>query len=453
MVMRTMSEGGGRGRGRGGGGEAARRPIGEADWALAREAPNKQRTNGRVLTSCRMTRIIPQRHGAATYGVKRLGVQYSSAPLVLESPMTTKVRRPLFALAGALLTTGALFSAVAQGQEVATNVVATNVVPTKIVPAPAFFESHDPVEVTLTANIGKLRSDKDSNPPWRAATLSYRGLDGNAVTVPLRARTRGFWRLKTCEFPPLRLNFAGVTSKGSIFDKLDKPKLVSYCRDIDGYERYILQEFQLYRIYRLLTPMSHNARLLKVTYADSGTGKVRATRYGFVIEEPNALAARLGGKIKEAKGATAGDLDPYQDALMGVFQYMIGNTDFSVAGLHNVELFFPDDGNVMPIAYDFDFAGAVNARYAAPDVKLNLRNVRQRLFRGYCTDDDSYAKVFALFKEKKAEIYALYGDEIGKLMDRGTVKETLSYFDEFYETIDNPRAARKSIIQSCIRRP
>ena len=269
-----------------------------------------------------------------------------------------------------------------------------------------------------------------------------------AATSPYRSvhAREEFWRLKTCEFPPLRLNFSGETSKGSIFHKLDKPKLVSYCQDNDGYEQYILQEFQLYRIYQLLTPVSHKARLLKLTYADSGSGKVRARRYGFVIEEPKAIAARLGGKMLEQKGAVAGDLDPDQNALLGVFQYMIGNTDFSVAGLHNVELFFTADGDVLPIAYDFDFAGAVNARYAVPDEKLSLPNVRQRLFRGYCNDADSYAKVFALFKEKKPEIYALYSDEIGKLMDQGTVKETLRYFDEFYETINDPRSARRSII-------
>jgi hypothetical protein len=351
-----------------------------------------------------------------------------------------------------LLAPGTLLPVSARAQEAATTVAATNVVPTKLVPAAAFFESQAPIEVTLTANIGKLRGDKSPNPPWRPVTLSYKGPDGNAVTVPLRARTRGIWRLKTCDFPPLRLNFSGATSKGSIFDQLDKPKLVSHCEDMDRYEQYILQEFQLYRIYHLLTPASHHARLLKLTYADSGSGKVRARRYGFLIEEPSALAARLGGKIIEQKGALPGDLDSYQDALVGVFQYMIGNTDFSISALHNMELFFRNDGGVLPIAYDFDFAGAVNARYAAPDVKLNLPNVRQRLFRGYCADADSYAKVFTLFKEKKPEIYALYNDEIGKLMDQSTVKETLRYYDEFYKTINDARSAKRSIIESCISR-
>ena len=367
--------------------------------------------------------------------------------------MASESSRPRLAIVGAFLTAAALLCGMAGAQEpatqVATNAAGANTSPAPLVPAPAFFESHTPIEVTFTANIGRLRSDKQAVPPWRAATISYKGPDGSAVTVPLRARTRGIWRLKTCDFPPLRLNFSGATAKGSLFDKLDKPKLVSYCEDRDGYEQYILQELQLYRIYRLLTPVSHHARLVKLTYADSGSGKVRARRYGFVLEEPNALAARLGGKIMDQQGAGPGVLDPYHDALMGVFQYMIGNTDFSISALHNVELFFKPDGTIIPIAFDFDFSGAVNARYAVPDAKLNIPNVRQRLFRGYCTDADSYAKVFTLFKEKKPEIYALYGDEIGKLMDQGTVKETLRYFDDFYKTINDQRSARRSIIEAC----
>lgn len=316
----------------------------------------------------------------------------------------------------------------------------------------AFYESVEPLEVTLTANIGKIRGDKGAEPPWRAATLAYKDSSGGLVSVPIKARPRGIWRLKTCDFPPLRLNFSGETSKGTIFHRLDKPKLVGYCQDRDGYERYVLEEFQLYRIYRLLTPVSPRARLLKLNYTDSASGKVRARRFGFIMEEPDALGARLGGRVMEQKGAGGADLDPFQNALFAVFQYLIGNTDFSVAGLHNVQLFFTSDGVAMPVAYDFDFSGAVNAAYAVPDDRLGLPNVRTRLFRGYCTDPASYAKVFALFNEKRPQIYALYQDPIGKLLDDGTVRGTLKYFDEFYETINDPRSARRQIIDACIGR-
>ena len=319
---------------------------------------------------------------------------------------------------------------------------------------PALFRSDQPIEVTLTTNIGRIREDKRDDPPWRDATLSYKGDDGALVTVALRARTRGIWRLRMCDFPPLRLNFKGDLTKGTIFHKIDKPKLVNYCQDNDRYEQYILQEYQLYRIYGLLTPYAHRVRLMRLTYADSGSGKVRAKRYGFIMEEPGGIAARLGGKVLEEKGAQPWDLDPFQDALFGVFQYFIGNTDFSIGGLHNVELFFAADGGpVSPIAYDFDFADAVNARYATPDPSLNIPTVRQRLFRGYCSDPEQYAKVFALFNEKKPQIYALYADTVGKLLDHDAVRETLQYFDEFYQTINDRRSAKDQIIASCLGRP
>ena len=164
----------------------------------------------------------------------------------------------------------------------------------------AFYEAQEPIEVTFTTNIGKIRGDKGTEPPWRPATMSYKDTAGSTISVPLKARTRGIWRLRMCDFPPLRLNFSGENAKGTIFHHLDKPKLVSYCQDRDGYERYILEEYQLYRIYQLLTPVSHRARLLRFSYTDSGSGKVRARRFGFIIEEPNAQA----GAAKEAQSTS-----------------------------------------------------------------------------------------------------------------------------------------------------
>jgi hypothetical protein len=169
------------------------------------------------------------------------------------------------------------------------------------------------------------------------------------------------------------------------------------------------------------------------------------------MEESGALGARMGGSVLEQKGAVGADLDPFNDALFGVFEYFIGNTDFSIGGLHNVELFFDSRGVVAPIAYDFDFAGAVNARYAIPDPKLNIPSVRQRLFKGYCADPAEYEKVFALFNAKRLAIYALYTDPIGKLMEHGTVRETLRYFDDFYNVINNRRSVRDAILAACVR--
>lgn len=312
----------------------------------------------------------------------------------------------------------------------------------------SFYAETAPLAITLTANLKRLRDDKNADAPYRAATLSY-AADGKTVAVPARVRTRGIWRLKTCEFPPLRVNFTSEDARKTVFKGVDNPKLVGYCRDDDQGEQYVLQEFQLYRVYRLLTPASHAVRLVRITYVDSASGKPRTTRYGFFSEDPDALAARMSGKMLKLTGAGPGDVDPYPSALVGVFTYMIGNTDFAISALHNAEVVLRDNGEMWPVVYDFDFSGAVNARYAVPDPRLHIATVRDRTYRGYCVPVEEYPKVFALFNQKKDAIYALYHDDIGRLLRKSVVDETLRYFDDFYKTINNPRDAKSLIIDEC----
>jgi len=317
------------------------------------------------------------------------------------------------------------------------------------VPA-AIYDAESPLAMTFTANLGRLRGDKGDKEPWRAATLSYAGPGGDTVVVPLRARTRGIWRLKSCTFPPLRFNFANKATRNTLLENLDRPKLVSYCRDDGRHEQYLLQELQLYRIYRLLTPFSHQVRLLRLTYADSASRKAQTTRYAVLLEEEQALARRVRGTLVEEKGAGPDALEPHHTALVGVFQYLVGNTDWSIYALHNAELVRDSIFQIVPVPYDFDFAGAVNAFYATVDPKLPIKKVRERIYRGYCVPPEHLAAVLALFRERRQAIYALYRDDVGRLLDPKVVEATLAYFDEFYRTIDHPREAKRAIADACV---
>lgn len=315
-------------------------------------------------------------------------------------------------------------------------------------PAP-IYTAEEPIAFTLTANMDRLRHDKTQDAPWRWASVSVTDSSGGKLELPLKVKTRGIWRLKQCDFPPLRLDFVKDEVKHTLFSKVDKPKLVTHCRDSEEYEQYLLQEFQLYRVYNLLTKYSHRVRLARVTYADSASGKVVATRYAFLEEEPAALAHRVGGMHIEQKGGGPSDVDPQQGVIFALFQYMIGNTDWSVAGLHNVEMIDTQTGYV-PVAYDFDFSGAVNTRYASVDPSLPIHRVRERLYRGYCVPKELYGQTFGLFNSMHDSIYAIYRDSIGALLKGNRVKETLEYFDEFYQTINDERAAKRNLIGRCI---
>lgn len=323
-------------------------------------------------------------------------------------------------------------------------------------PPSPFYDDETPVTLELRADLGVLRRDKQDQAPWRPAAIGFPGKDGAMVTTPIRARTRGIWRLRNCQFPPLRLDLARKQFKGTLLEGVNRPKLVSACRNDAISEQYVLQELQLYRIYRLLTPISHRARLARVAYLDSASGKPFMTRWAIMLEEPEAMADRLGMRVVEQKGATAQDLDPATSAIMGLFQYLIANTDWSIGGLHNGELLAPEaEGSAFahyPVAYDFDYAGAINAAYAVPSPLVRIRNVRERLFRGLCVPAEEWPKAFALFNEKRDAIRALYAesDPIGRLLGRKVATETLDYFEEFYRTINDPRRAKERIVDACL---
>jgi len=316
---------------------------------------------------------------------------------------------------------------------------------------PALFTSETPLALTFRTNIKQIRRDKGENAPWRWASLSYKDSSGKAIDVPARIRTRGIWRLKHCDFPPIRLNFAGKDTKSTVFDGVDKPKLVNYCRDNDQYEQYMLQEAQLYRIYQLLTPISHRVRVARISYVDSASGKSDAERYAMIIEDPDQLANRLMAKPVKTKGAGAADMEPKELALAYMFLYFIGNLDFSFNGLHNTELLGTMDGRILPVAYDFDYAGAVNATYAVPPPNYNVPNVRTRKFLAYCEISPEFPGAVNRLIEKKDAIYALYRDEIGKLMSPSVVRATLEYFDDFYDQVKSQNDAEHNIFRNCIK--
>jgi hypothetical protein len=315
-----------------------------------------------------------------------------------------------------------------------------------------FFRQLTPVRFSLSVDITLLRSDTADEAPTRDGSVSFSDAGGKKLVIPVKVKTHGRWRLTHCEFPPLSITFPGDGSPGTPFEGLRKVRLTSYCKDHPAYEQYILQELQLYRVYQLLTPFSHTPRAVQVEYVDARTGRARTTRYAFFLDDRDAVAERLQSALLKAKGATASDLQPYHRTLMGVFEYMIGNTDFLISELHNAFLIGTPQGETIPVPYDFDYSGAVNAIYATPNPVLPIKTVRQRHFRGFCADTLEFRKVFALLNERRQAINALYADQVGKLLRLDVASDTRKYFDEFYRIMNTPELAQAEIVTRCLRR-
>jgi hypothetical protein len=291
----------------------------------------------------------------------------------------------------------------------------------------------------------------------RPAVVRWSDPDGSTHSLDIQVRTRGIFRLarRNCDFPPLRLNIRTGEAKGTLFEDEDKLKLVVTCKlGQDYWEQYVLLEYGAYRTLNLFTDISFRVRLARVTYVDTSGEDDPFTRLAFIIEDAEMLALRNSAREIEW---VAGQLDPrllekHQAILVDVYQYMIGNTDWSGVEMHNMALIRTFDQVAYTIPYDFDFSGLVNARYAEPDPRLNIRRVRDRLFRGFCPAEVNrsqadYDSVYALFLEKKDEIYEMWrGIEP---LDPDRLEDTLEYFDDFYETLSDPRRIEARMIRNC----
>ena len=272
------------------------------------------------------------------------------------------------------------------------------------------------------------------------------------VAIPIEVKTRGIFRLKksTCSFPPFRLVFPSEGTEGTIFYGQDKVKLVTHCRDRDDYEQNVLEEYLAYRIYNLLTDISFRVRPARITYVDSRGEDDPVTRMAFLIEDEDAMADRLGGMIMDVPGAPPSDFQQDQVALMYVFHFMIGNTDWAMSPFHNLKA-LGVGRDYYPVPYDFDWAGLVDASCAGPNPKIAhlIDNVRERLYWGACNDAIDYQAVFALFDEKRDSVLAL-PQSVPELSERNQ-RSAVRYLEDFYEIIDSERDSRRQIVNACRR--
>ena len=252
-----------------------------------------------------------------------------------------------------------------------------------------------------------------------------------------------------CDFPPLRLNFAKNTTQNSIFKGQDKIKLVTHCRTRgDQYEQNVLKEYLAYRLYNLFTEESYRVRLAEIRYADSGGKRDTIYKMGFLIEPAEQLASRNNKGYIEIKNVKQEHCDRDKMTMLSVFQYMIGNTDWSVPALHNIDLIQsePSD-NPVAVPFDFDWCGLVNAPYAVPSENLNIDNVRTRLFRGYCRSEEEFEAVFREFRSKEKEIYATFESVPG--LNERELEKTIRYIDRFFNILSNPNLVRNEFYNKC----
>ena len=285
---------------------------------------------------------------------------------------------------------------------------------------------------------------------------TYIDTDGETRRLDVSIRTRGHFRREYCQLPPLQLNFRKSQVRGTLFAGQNKLKLVAPCKPRPKYQQYVILEYLGYKTFEILTDHSFKTRLLRLTYIDSDEKLEPWTHTVFVIEDDSDLARRVGlDRIREPSVRYA-DLDYGHTALVHLYQLLIANNDYSVLRgsrdedcCHNVQVLGEKSPGTLrvPVPFDLDMSGIVNAEYALPPSSVPIQDVRERYFNGLCLPPGHYDNAIAQLQAKQEEITALYRQEAA--LDDRSRKRSLEYIDEFYELLGDPARIEREILGRC----
>ncbi len=297
--------------------------------------------------------------------------------------------------------------------------------------AQPLFDTPDLLQISIRGNVSKLIHDDGLKRDWHRFQLF---IDDHSLDV--RLRVRGNFRRKECDFPPVMVRFNREQVAGTVFEGQRELKLVTHCKRNRSYSVNTYEEYLAYRLFNEITDKSFKVRLLQITYQD---GENRQTWPGFFIEHVNRLAMRLGGEHIEPDHVPSKILNPLHLAQSGIFQYMIGNTDFSfiapVEGqscCHNSKL-IQAAGITYSIPYDFDFSGMVDAPYAGSNPVVRTRDVRVRRFRGFCTDTQTLKAALDGIRPLESSLAKLYDSVVGLTAAEG--RKSLRYVQAFFKSV------------------
>jgi hypothetical protein len=280
-------------------------------------------------------------------------------------------------------------------------------------------------KITLSLDYTELLSNRKTT-QYMPATLS----NSAGKTFSVEVRTRGKFRRKTCEIPPIKIKFSKKGLLGEGLDTFNEIKLVLPCVNNDQGDELIIREYLTYRMFEHMTKACVRARLIKLTLIDTHVEKKR-NMYAILLEDKEEIMARMGGVEVEEYGLPADSLIANQAALVAMFEYMVGNTDWDISMLRNVHVIRSNQGGkAMVIPYDFDFSGLVAAPYASPSSESGLKNVRERFLMPYGLPTEQLQKATRQIVGARKELLSICNS---KHLSRQGAEDMKNYLQSFFD--------------------
>ena len=311
------------------------------------------------------------------------------------------------------------------------------------------FEGDAPMKITLTLDIKRYQKEKYKG-EYMPVHFLYEINDSVAVVKDMRMKARGNFRRSHCNMAPFWLNIAEANIQNVELQDIKRIKVVTNCKGSTAYNDYVLKEFLAYKIYNILTPVSFRVRLVEMRYVDTGRKNKASEGWAFLIEPEELLAERVGATVIKRDNLPMSLMKPADMDLTALFLYMIGNSDYSVTGRHNIKILgMPGFGTqgYTPVPYDFDYAGIVNAYYAIPGDNLGIKSVTERYYLGPCSEESVLRPVIEQINQHREDILTMVNDF--EYLDLKKRKQVINYIEEYFDMAERVDLLVNDVERTC----
>ena len=324
------------------------------------------------------------------------------------------------------------------------------------------FESDEIMEISIPVEFKSIcRPHEDSDCEFTPTVLNYYDPDGESRSIPVEVKVRGGWRSLTrnCSIPLLWVRFDPRQTANSPFDGQRLLPLTTHCGrglSLDSsqsgasptdWEQYLLREYLGHRLYNLLTEISIRARLIEIEYPNPGRPGRTVRSYAFFTEHFDSVAARNSVKLLPRPGFDYEKLDNRSADVLALFQFMIGNTDWSIVRERNTVLMQNNSEKQVPVPYDFDMSGLVDAHYAGPAPGLPIDTVQGRYYLGFCHPDVDWGELFQYFRSQRYAVLAMVDKVPG--LNWNNTRQAKKFLEQFFKILSSPSERQKYIVEGC----
>lgn len=311
------------------------------------------------------------------------------------------------------------------------------------------FEGEDPLEMTLRFDMKHYKRTKQKG-EYQDVDLAIKVNDNLTIRKEVRVKARGNFRRNFCSISPFWLNIRKADIPNEHLQGVKRMKIVTHCNSGGGQEDNVMKEYLAYKMYERLTPRSFRVRLVRMTYVDTGKKNRETRSWAFIIEPEELMAERLGGTVIKNDKLGMIHMRPEELTRVALFQYLIGNGDYSITGRHNVKLLGVGNFGIegfTPVPYDFDYTGLVDAAYAVPGEHLGTEDIRERYYLGPCRSNGEFEEAMSLLEVHREEFRELIMSF--PYLDDKERKQTANYVEQYFEQASQARFVEMHLNATC----